>query len=423
MGAARGFQEGEPRLTAAVATAAAAAKVYEDPPVPLVASAGAEGGEATRKKTGIGSLALGPPAREDDSDSDFDEEDTPLVMGDEKDGNSSFTAALRNIPSLNVSSIEISKAESFKRMQDRAKFERLRQESDQGNFPDAREASPKTVPENHPGRSRGIEAARALKNALRVQSQLAGSRQVRGVSSSSGSGSEPVLPAQNDKLTTDTGPSEEQRRKAKALLGAVSKARALGARASSKGEPEPQTSAAAADVSFEKGPSRGSSRESSRAPSPSESPAPAPAQAEAVSVGEAMAQAARERKERSRKTLEKQAERRNVSVQDFSELFSFCRHGKYKHANELLKRGVPADGRDKFGNTPLIIGCQNGHARIIKACLRHNADIDAANRQGNTGLHYCIAYGFNALGDYLISKGANDKVRNKLGLTCYEGIK
>ena len=110
-------------------------------------------------------------------------------------------------------------------------------------------------------------------------------------------------------------------------------------------------------------------------------------------------------------------------MQDFSELFSFCRHGKYKHANELLKRGVSPDGRDKFGNTPLIIGCQNGHARIIKACLRHSADIDAANRQGNTGLHYCIAYGFNALGDYLISKGANDKVRNKIGLTCYEGIK
>ena len=70
-----------------------------------------------------------------------------------------------------------------------------------------------------------------------------------------------------------------------------------------------------------------------------------------------------------------------------------------------------------------MVGCQNGHARIVKACLRHGADPDCVNKQGNTGLHYCIAYGFSALGDYPIAKGANDKIKNKMGLTCYEGIK
>jgi hypothetical protein len=358
------------------------------------------------------------------------------VLEDDHGGNStSFTAALRNIPSLNVSSIEMSKAELFKRSQEQAKFAKLRMEDERENLPASQAAalSNAAAPEKRAGRSRGIEAARALKNALKVQSQLAGSRRSTPAEAGAGAGAPvPTAEAPAGAQAPEGGPSEEQRRKAKALLGAVSKARVLGARASSRGggaeepagDPQQEYSAAADAPEGRAGPSRGSSRASSRAPSPGEGELPPPgAGAEPTSVGEAMAQAARERKERNRKSLEKKAEKRNVSVQDFSELFSFCRHGKYKHANELLKRGVPPDGRDKFGNTPLIIGCQNGHARIIKACLRHSADIDAANRQGNTGLHYCIAYGFNALGDYLISKGANDKVRNKIGLTCYEGIK
>ncbi len=90
---------------------------------------------------------------------------------------------------------------------------------------------------------------------------------------------------------------------------------------------------------------------------------------------------------------------------------------------DLLKSGCPAEGRDQFGNTPLIIACQNGNARIVKALIRHNANVDSQNKQGCTGLHYCISYGFNSLGDYLIAKGANDKLLNSLGLSPYEGIK
>mmetsp|Transcript_71562 Transcript_71562/g.226013 ORF Transcript_71562/g.226013 Transcript_71562/m.226013 type:complete len:132 (-) Transcript_71562:47-442(-) len=115
--------------------------------------------------------------------------------------------------------------------------------------------------------------------------------------------------------------------------------------------------------------------------------------------------------------------KRTFTTDDFKILFSYCRHGKYKLVTELLKAGCPVDGRDKFGNTPLIVACQNGHSRIVKACIRYGSDVDKVNKNGNTGLHYCVAYGFNALGDYLIKKGANDQVRNTLGLTCYEGIK
>ena len=117
------------------------------------------------------------------------------------------------------------------------------------------------------------------------------------------------------------------------------------------------------------------------------------------------------------------AQRREFTTADFRQLFSYCRHGKYRQAKDLLKSGCPVDGRDQFGNTPLIIACQNSHARLVKALLRHGAAVDAANRSGNTGLHYAVAFGFTPLADFLISQGANDKVRNAAGLTPYEGIK
>ncbi len=117
------------------------------------------------------------------------------------------------------------------------------------------------------------------------------------------------------------------------------------------------------------------------------------------------------------------AQRREFNTADFRQLFSFCRHGKYRQAKELLRIGCPVDGRDQFGNTPLIIACQNGHARLVKVLLRHGAAVGAANRSGNTGLHYAVAFGFTALSDFLIAQGADDKLRNVAGLTPYEGIK
>jgi len=67
---------------------------------------------------------------------------------------------------------------------------------------------------------------------------------------------------------------------------------------------------------------------------------------------------------------------------------------------------------DEFGNTLLTIASQNNRKRFVKLFLRHGADINAQNGQGNAPLHYCSAYNFTEVADYLIKKGANPKVRN-----------
>ena len=112
-----------------------------------------------------------------------------------------------------------------------------------------------------------------------------------------------------------------------------------------------------------------------------------------------------------------------VTDDDVEDIFSYARHGRCDDMERLLDRGIPINIRDKYGNTLLTIACQNGNKRIAKAVLRRGADINARNFKGNTPLHYCFHYGYgDSLGQYLISKGADQYARNNEGRICWDGI-
>eukprot|EP00294_Goniomonas_avonlea_P012050 CAMPEP_0114543756 /NCGR_PEP_ID=MMETSP0114-20121206/2524_1 /TAXON_ID=31324 /ORGANISM="Goniomonas sp, Strain m" /LENGTH=199 /DNA_ID=CAMNT_0001728113 /DNA_START=82 /DNA_END=678 /DNA_ORIENTATION=+ len=90
--------------------------------------------------------------------------------------------------------------------------------------------------------------------------------------------------------------------------------------------------------------------------------------------------------------------------EEFLSIFSKARHNHYKEVALMFDQGAPIDGRDQFGNTVLHLACQNGHKRLAKACLRREADTNAPNYKGNTPLHFCFAFGYTELGEYLIAK-------------------
>ena len=98
-------------------------------------------------------------------------------------------------------------------------------------------------------------------------------------------------------------------------------------------------------------------------------------------------------------------------------------NNRHADVKEQLERGMTAHCTDRNGNTPLHIACQHGLRRIVKSLLRVGADINAGNREGNTPLHMCYAYHYEELGDYLKSKGANDRKLNVFGMSCYDGLK
>ena len=84
------------------------------------------------------------------------------------------------------------------------------------------------------------------------------------------------------------------------------------------------------------------------------------------------------------------------------------------------KVGMPVNARDPHGNTLVMVACQNGQKRIVKLAMRYNAELNLRNRSGNTALHFCFMYAYYNLGEYLISKGADDTIINFQQQNCYE---
>merc|ERR1711871_1811021 len=114
-----------------------------------------------------------------------------------------------------------------------------------------------------------------------------------------------------------------------------------------------------------------------------------------------------------------------IMAEDFKKLCSLTRHAKFIDAEAMLNQpdwSVPIEYQDDQGNTLLHIAAQNGSKRLVKLALRRGAQMDTQNLNGQTALHFAFGYAFDDLGSYMVSKGANDTIRNKDGLTCYEGL-
>ena len=114
-----------------------------------------------------------------------------------------------------------------------------------------------------------------------------------------------------------------------------------------------------------------------------------------------------------------------VLAADFEKVCSLCRHAKFSEVETLVNQpdwNVPIDYQNEMGNTLLHIVAQNGNKRLIKLCMRRGANLNQQNLTGQTALHFAFGYGYTEAGEYLVKKGADDSIKNKDGLTCYEGL-
>lgn len=104
-------------------------------------------------------------------------------------------------------------------------------------------------------------------------------------------------------------------------------------------------------------------------------------------------------------------------------VFSQCRNGHVKRVEESLNLGFKIDTEDEKGNTLLLVAAQNTNRRLVELLLFRGANINHQNAQGNTALHFAMAYDpEGTLGEYLIEHGANDTLENIHGFTPYDGV-
>lgn len=81
---------------------------------------------------------------------------------------------------------------------------------------------------------------------------------------------------------------------------------------------------------------------------------------------------------------------------------------------------------DEHGNTLFTIAAQNGRLKVAKFLYEKGANPNHQNNQGQTALHYAMAYNFYELGAWLADSvegaGANDQLLNMYSLTPYDGL-
>jgi hypothetical protein len=107
----------------------------------------------------------------------------------------------------------------------------------------------------------------------------------------------------------------------------------------------------------------------------------------------------------------------------YTVLFSFVRHNRYEAVESMVQQDLELlKVADDAQNSLLHIACQNNHRRIAKLLLKFRADVDKKNGRGNTALHYCYAYGYGQLAEFLVSVGADETVVNSAGLMPSEGL-
>jgi hypothetical protein len=77
---------------------------------------------------------------------------------------------------------------------------------------------------------------------------------------------------------------------------------------------------------------------------------------------------------------------------------------------------------DNNGNHPIHIAAQNGHASLVSLILRHRADVNAQNNNGQTPLHMAVAYDLDDVEEVLRNAGARGDIKNSSGFPADLGI-
>ncbi|OQR92874.1 hypothetical protein ACHHYP_03147 [Achlya hypogyna] len=110
-------------------------------------------------------------------------------------------------------------------------------------------------------------------------------------------------------------------------------------------------------------------------------------------------------------------------VPDLDTVFSQARNGRLKRLVESVDAGFDVNVEDDKGNTLLSIASQNVNQKMVEFLVLRGANVNHKNAQGNTALHFAMAYDKDGvLGEYLIGHGADDTIENVFGLSPYDGL-
>ena len=94
-----------------------------------------------------------------------------------------------------------------------------------------------------------------------------------------------------------------------------------------------------------------------------------------------------------------------------SNLFNACKNGKKDIVKYLVKHGADINKENKEGETPLFNACYSGKKDLVEYLVEHGADINKeVMKNGKTLLFTAWVHGKKDMKEYLLKYGAHSVV-------------
>ncbi len=96
-------------------------------------------------------------------------------------------------------------------------------------------------------------------------------------------------------------------------------------------------------------------------------------------------------------------------------LLEDLKKGDFSRLARHLAAGADVNGRDQFGNSPILLASTFGDVNAVNLLISHGSKVDVPNDRQETPLMWAAARGHMAIVRVLVDKGAAVKSLNKLG--------
>jgi ankyrin repeat protein len=84
----------------------------------------------------------------------------------------------------------------------------------------------------------------------------------------------------------------------------------------------------------------------------------------------------------------------------------------------FLNAGADVNQANNEGNTPLHYAASYGHKTIAELLLKAGANVNQTDKEGKAPLHYAAEYGHRLIVELLLDKGANARIKSNYNQTA-----
>jgi ankyrin repeat protein len=81
-------------------------------------------------------------------------------------------------------------------------------------------------------------------------------------------------------------------------------------------------------------------------------------------------------------------------------------HGDADAARQVLQSGEDIDGRDRYGNTALMLAAQRGHRALVELLIENGADLNVTAKYHLSALMLAVVAGHSEIAQRLARAGA-----------------